>query len=133
MIYGCGVDIIEIERIESAVKKWNRRFLNRIFTTAELTYACARKSPYQHLAARFAAKEAIMKAFKSDRNGLLCWREIEIHRRANGTPQVVVKGRLKKLKDKYNIKQITVSLSHTHRYAVSTAILVGGNETFKKY
>ena len=114
MILGCGVDIIEVRRIREAVKRWGEDFLKRIFTPRELQAAKDKLSVYEHLAGRFAAKEAVSKAF-----GIkdITFKDIEIINREDGKPDCVfIKGK----KDKFDIH---ISISHIKNYAVATAII----------
>ncbi len=114
MIHGMGIDIIEIERIEKALKRWGRSFLTHVFNKEEIDYAQKHKHPNQHLAARFAAKEAIVKAIGD--NAHIGWKDITILNDHNGTPYCKIN------KKKFN-KKIFISLSHTHNYAVASAII----------
>ena len=113
-----GVDIVEIERVESAIKQWGGRFLNRIYTEAELKICQGR---FLSLAARFAAKEAIMKTLGTGAKGV-SWREIEILADAHGKPLVTLYGRAKSKAEELNLSEFSVSLSHTKQYAVAAAI-----------
>ncbi|MBI4335429.1 MAG: holo-ACP synthase, partial [Candidatus Omnitrophica bacterium] len=88
MIIGTGVDIVEIARIRQAANKWKDKFLNRVFTESELKYANSKKFAYQHLAARFAAKEAVLKAFGDSSINSMEWKEIEIVNNKDGKPFV---------------------------------------------
>lgn len=112
MIIGSGIDIIEIKRLRAAIKKWGDSFLNRVFTEEEIQYAKKRRFPYQHLAARFAAKEAVLKAIGD--NGGMNWHDIKIFNDKNGKPVCTVKN------SKLNI---LISISHTKDYAVASAII----------
>lgn len=123
MIVGTGVDIVEIARIRKAVTKWKGKFLNRVFTATELDYAQSKKFLYQHLAARFAAKEAVLKAFGDSSINSMEWKEIEIINNRDGKPTVRLVGQAKKSMHKKRITDITVSLSHTKNYAVANAIV----------
>ena len=114
MIIGTGIDIIEIDRIENAIKRWGNGFIKHIFTDAEIEYAQKRKHPAQHYAARFAAKEAVYKAIGNNPN--INWKNIEILNDENGKPYCVFKNRFYKNK-------ILISLSHTKNYAVANAII----------
>lgn len=124
MITGSGIDIIEVERVQALKDKWQDRFLKRVFTERELAYANGKKTTAEHLAARIAIKEAVIKAF-SDESGkyLGDWRDIEVSNDKNGRPYVNLYGNFAQVKDRRKIKQIIISASHTHNYAVASAIL----------
>ncbi|MEI8176624.1 MAG: holo-ACP synthase [Candidatus Omnitrophota bacterium] len=124
MILGTGVDIVETARIRRAAIKWKDRFLRRVFTDNELRYARTKKFVYEHLAARFAAKEAVLKAFGDSSIATMEWKEIEIVNNDDGKPIVRLDGAAKRTMVKRNIKEIMVSLSHSKNYAVANAILV---------
>ena len=124
LITGIGVDIVEIYRIKQAAKKWSNKFLKRIFTDRELKYAKDRSIPYQHLAARFAAKEAILKAIGDNTIHRIEWTNVEILNDTNGKPIVNLSGQAKKIKQGKNISDIIISMSHTRTYAVANAIVI---------
>jgi len=113
-----GVDIIEIERVESAIKRWRERFLNRIYTETELRTCRDRLSS---LASRFAAKEAVMKVLGTGGIGI-AWREIEILTGDDGRPSVRLHGQALNKARKLNLKEVCVSLSDSREYAVAVAI-----------
>ena len=113
-----GIDIVEIERIESAIKQWDKRFLNRIYTQAELE-TCHGK--IASLATHFAGKEAVMKALGTGTKGI-GWREIEILPNSNGKPLVQLHGTAKARARKLNLTKFSISLSDTKQYAVAAAI-----------
>jgi len=114
MIIGTGVDITEVMRLRKAVEKWGGEFLNRIFTPEELANAKTRGSLYQHLAGRFAAKEAVFKAFGDPR---LNWKDVQILNDKEGKPScVILSSRGKKM-------DVHVSISHVKNYAVANAII----------
>ncbi len=117
MIIGTGVDIIEIVRLKSAIERWGDAFLQRVFTDKEVSYAKNRRFPYEHLAARFAAKEAVLKALSSYRYD---YKDIEISNNGDGKPVC----NLKDSKDKF---RILLSISHTKNYAVANAIITQEN------
>lgn len=123
MVDGCGIDLVEIVRIERALKRFGQRFLNRIFTPDERTYCLARKRPEESLAARFAAKEAVAKALGLGL-GEFCWQDIEIVRSDNGRPQVKLKGRALAQAKACDIGQVLISLSHTQQHAIAQAITI---------
>jgi len=125
MIVGSGVDIVEVERIRKALRKWGDDFINKIFTENELNYSHNKKYAYQHLAARFATKEAVLKAFGGGWLRNLPWKEVEVINHESGRPDIKLHGEAVALKKKRKIKRITVSISHTRNYAVASAILEG--------
>ena len=124
MIAGTGVDIVEISRIKQAAKKWSDRFLKRIFTAKELEYAHGKSIPFQHLAARFAAKEAVLKAIGDSTIHRIEWVNVEILNDEHGKPVVNLSGQAKKIKQEKNISNIIISMSHTRTYAVANAIIL---------
>ena len=124
MIIGTGVDIVEISRIKNAAKRWNKSFLSRIFTDKELQYSTEKISSYQHLAARFAAKEAVLKALGNGWANRAEWRDIEIWNEASGKPNVRLSGEIKKISKQRGVTDIIISMSHTRTYAVANVIMV---------
>ena len=125
MIEGFGVDIVEVKRVKAAVKRYGRRFLDKIYTKREIDYCRSKGAPEQHLAARFAAKEAVYKAFGGGGKITIAWTDVEIINEKNGKPKVILKGSAKRLMDKRKIRKAVISLSHTKNYAVGNCILVG--------
>ncbi|NQT95598.1 MAG: holo-ACP synthase [Candidatus Omnitrophica bacterium] len=124
MIIGTGVDIVEVSRIKNAAKRWQRNFLRRIFTDKELEYANERTTSYQHLAARFAVKEAVLKALGNGWTNRVEWKDIEVWNEKSGKPNARLSGEVKKISDKRGVTDIIISISHTRTYAVANAILV---------
>lgn len=124
MVIGTGVDIIEVKRIKDAVEKWGEGFLHKVFTATEIEYAHSKRFVYQHLAARFATKEAVLKAFGGGWTRTLPWKDVEIINNKNGKPEIKLYREAKKLYNKRKIKEIVVSMSHTKDHAVANAILV---------
>jgi len=124
MIEGFGVDIVEVKRIKAAAKKFGARFLDKIFTKREIAYCNQKGAPEQHLAARFAAKEAVYKAFGGDGKNPIAWTDVEIINDKHGKPLVVLKGTARKLMTRRKVKKAVVSLSHTKNYAVGNCILL---------
>jgi holo-[acyl-carrier protein] synthase len=125
MILGTGIDIIEVARIASSFEKFGERFVNRILHPAEIAYCLSHKVPGPFLAVRFAAKEAISKAFGTGIGARLGWQDMEIRRKESGEPFVVLHGKGKKLFKSRRAKRLLISLSHTANYAAATAILEG--------
>ena len=122
MIIGTGIDIIEVSRIKRAMDMWGDKFLNRVFTKRELSYANKKKFSHENLAARFACKESVLKAFGDTRVGARL-KNIEILNDSKGKPEVILHREVKKFADKKNLHKIIVSMSHTNNYAVSNVIL----------
>lgn len=114
MIIGTGVDITEVRRLRQAIEKWGDEFLKRIFTSEELVHAKTCTSFYQHLAGRFAAKEAVFKALGEPD---LTWKDVEILNDAEGKPNCVILTAKKKQVD------VHISISHVKNYAVANAII----------
>jgi holo-[acyl-carrier protein] synthase len=113
MIIGIGVDIIEVERIQRLAEK-SPRFLERVFTPKEIEYSNGKKNRYQHLAARFAAKEAFFKALGKKVN----WTDVGIINHPSGKPEMEIKKR-----ESFPFDRIHVSLSHIQDYAVAYVVL----------
>jgi holo-[acyl-carrier protein] synthase len=118
-----GVDIVEIARLRRSSKKWGRHFLNKIYTARELAYAKSKRYPEQHLAARFAAKEAVFKALGEVEKEFVGWKNVEILNDPSGKPYLVWHGPAERARKKHGIRNAAVSLSHTENYAVATAML----------
>ena len=125
MILGTGIDIIEVARIAASYEKFGERFVNRILLPEEMAYCLRHKNPAPFLAARFAAKEAISKAFGTGIGAALGWQDLEIRRKESGEPFVVLHGKGGELFAARGAKQLLVSLSHTENYAAATAVLEG--------
>ena len=119
-----GIDIVEIKRLSRVSKRWGKGFLNKVYTLRELAYANSKRFPYQHLAARFAAKEAIFKALGEVEKDFVGWKNVEILNDAYGKPVVVWHGTAEKVRKKRKLKEAVVSLSHTENYAVASALLL---------
>ena len=125
MILGTGIDLIEVARIASSFEKFGERFVNRVLLPDEIAYCLAHKNPAPFLAARFAAKEAISKAFGTGIGARLGWHDLEIRRRESGEPFVVLHGKGAELLAARGGKKVHLSLTHTEIYAAATAILEG--------
>jgi holo-[acyl-carrier protein] synthase len=123
MILGTGIDIIEVARIAASHEKFGERFVNRILLPDEIAYCLSHKKPAPFLAVRFAAKEAISKAFGTGIGAQLGWHDVEIRRKESGEPFVVLHGKGEELFAARGAKKMHVSLSHTENYAAATAIL----------
>lgn len=117
-----GIDLVDFPRIEEMVKEHDKRFLDRVFTSAEQAYADANKNRIEKLAGRFAAKEAVLKLLGTGWRGKIAWTDIEIINNPAGQPLVTVSGEVKRLVDKLGIKQISVSITHTANFAIASAV-----------
>lgn len=125
MILGTGIDLVEVARIASSLEKFGDSFLKRVLVAEEIIYCQSHKNPAPFIAARFAAKEAIAKAFGTGISAELGWQDMEIRRKKSGEPFVVLHGRGRELFTARGAKQLHLSLSHTENYTVATAILEG--------
>lgn len=117
-MHSVGVDIIEIARIRAAIDRWGDRFLNRIYTSSELNL-CRRKA--EHLAGRFAGKEAVMKALGTGVRGIE-WREIEILAERSGKPLVQLYGKARDKANSLGFGKMAISLSDSREYAVAFVV-----------
>jgi holo-[acyl-carrier protein] synthase len=124
-ILGTGVDIVETARIASSLERHGDRFLARVFLDGERAYCGKMANPAQCYAARFAAKEAVSKAFGTGIGAELGWLDIEVCRKASGEPYVVLHGEGAKTAARLGIKEIRLSLSHSDHYAVAHALALG--------
>lgn len=122
-IVGHGIDIIETARIKQSVEEHGDRFLDRVYTRAERDY-CERskKRYYEHLAGRFAAKEAVLKVLGTGWRGGIAWTDIEIVSRQSGQPIVVLSGECERIARDLGIAQWHVSISHIETHATASAI-----------
>ena len=125
MILGTGIDIIEVARIASSFERFGERFVNRILLPGEIAYCLSHRTPGPFLAARFAAKEAISKAFGTGIGAQLGWQDMEVRRKESGEPFVVMHGKGGELFQARGARCLHVSLTHTENYAAATAILEG--------
>jgi holo-[acyl-carrier protein] synthase len=123
MILGVGIDIIEVGRIEASYEKFGERFIKRILHDSEIAYCLLHKKPGPFLAVRFAAKEAISKAFGTGIGAQLSWQDMEVMRRPSGEPYVILHGNGEKLLKERGARAVLISLSHTQEHATAVAIL----------
>ncbi|OGW90996.1 MAG: holo-[acyl-carrier-protein] synthase [Omnitrophica bacterium RIFCSPHIGHO2_02_FULL_63_14] len=124
MKHTLGIDIVEIKRLEKLCRKWGKGFLRKVYTAKELAYSKSRRYPYQHLAARFAAKEAIFKALGEVETDFVGWKNVEILNDVHGRPVVHWHGEADVCRKRRGIRRAVVSLSHTDNYAVASALLM---------
>lgn len=122
MIIGIGCDIISVQRIQHAMQR-NERFAEKLFTPGEITYCQSKASPWQSFAARFAAKEAVMKALGTGWDGKVNWLDIEVRSDDKGNPFVTLSGGAKLLAAEKSVNNIQLSLSHEKEQALAFVIL----------
>ena len=122
MILGLGTDLIEIERVKQAHLKHGQRFIQRLFTAAEASYCLKKKDPYPSLAGRFAAKEAVIKAFGHGFGGRWKWTHIEVIRERSGRPTLKLTGIMEKLRTERKINNIHLTIAHSKRDATATVM-----------
>jgi holo-[acyl-carrier protein] synthase len=123
MIVGTGIDIAEVPRIEASIARFGNRFLHRIFTEAEIRYCESKANRVERYAARFAAKEAAMKAIGTGWNHGVTWRDVEVCRQPGRRPTIAFHGKAAEFAAKLGAVHIALSLSHTREYAIAQVIL----------
>lgn len=119
-----GVDIVNVDRLAEAIQRHGKKFLQRIFTSAEQAYCEGKRYKYEHYAARFAAKEAMMKAMEVKKKDRFCFREIEVRRRATGKPEIYISPKNSKRFGLPPKAQIELSMAHERSHAVSFVVLL---------
>ncbi|HEX4605978.1 MAG TPA: holo-ACP synthase [Candidatus Angelobacter sp.] len=125
MIVGTGVDIAEVDRIEAAVKRFGDRFLKRVFTADEVRYCLGKPNMAERLAARFAAKEAGMKAIGTGLRHGVTWHDVEVVRYPGQRPVLKFSGKAAEFAARLGCKRTHLSLSHTASQAIAHVILEG--------
>lgn len=124
MIFRQGVDISSVQRMQQAVERRGKRFLQRIFTPQEIAYCETKRMKYEHYAARFAAKEAAMKAFEIRREHRYRFREIEVRRAPTGKPGIFLSEVSRKRFRVPKNCQIELSMAHEREFAIATVLLI---------
>ena len=124
-VLGLGVDIVETARLAAAIARQGEPFLDRVFLQSERAYCAQAGVPERCYAARFAAKEAVAKAFATGIGAQLGWRDIEVVRPASGEPTVLLPGTGAETAARLGIRAVRLSLSHSEHYAVASAIALG--------
>ncbi|MEP2777314.1 MAG: holo-ACP synthase [Luteolibacter sp.] len=122
IIFGIGIDVVEVDRIEAAIEKQGDLFLNRLFTQREREYCCRQKRPALHYAARFAAKEAVSKALGTGIGKSAGWLDMEVLRGESGAPTMIFSGNAAAFLEEHGIAAVQVSLSHAKEYAAANAV-----------
>jgi holo-[acyl-carrier protein] synthase len=124
VLLGLGCDVIEVARVKGVVERQGDRFLQRLFTDEERAYCFGKAHPYPHLAARFAAKEAVSKCFTTGIGAELGWKSASIHHGLRQEPLVVLDEKGEALLRQLGATRVLVSLSHTDTVAMAVAALV---------
>jgi holo-[acyl-carrier protein] synthase len=123
MIIGTGIDIAEVPRIQQAIERFGDRFLQRIYTEGEMRYCDSKANREERYAARFAAKEAAMKALGTGWSHGVRWRDCEVVRMPGGRPTITFHGRAAEFAAKLGVKNAALSISHTAEQAIAQVIL----------
>jgi holo-[acyl-carrier protein] synthase len=125
VIIGTGVDICEVPRIAQAVERFGDRFLQRVFTAQEIHYCQSKKNSLERFAARFAAKEAGMKALGTGFSRGVTWTSIEVRHAAGGRPVLHLSGKTADIAEALGVKRISLSVTHTQSTAMAIVIFEG--------
>jgi phosphopantetheine--protein transferase-like protein len=123
MVYGIGIDIVKVSRIRAAVERWGQRFLERVFTAEEISYAYKKNDPFLSLSVRFAAKEAFIKA--APQPHVISLTDIEVTNEENGRPRLQLRGNARSAVGEMEIRKIHISLSHEKDYGVACVVIEG--------
>ena len=124
-VLGIGVDLVECARIERSIERFGEKFLHRVFTDGEVAYSMSMKFPARHLAARFAAKEAVSKAFGTGIGKAMGWRNIDVRKKPSGEPFLVFSGPAQQLATQRAVTAAFITLSHTEHHAIACIVLDG--------
>jgi holo-[acyl-carrier protein] synthase len=123
VIVGSGVDLCEVQRIKDAIARYGRRFVERIYTPREIAYAESKANLYERYAARFAAKEAGMKALGTGWRGGVRWRDFEVTNLPSGRPTLQFHGKAAEFAQKLGVENISLSMTHTSLQGMALVIL----------
>jgi holo-[acyl-carrier protein] synthase len=126
MILGTGIDIAEVPRIAAAIERFGHRFLRRVFTENEIRYCDSKANRIERYAARFAAKEAALKAIGTGWKGGVAWTDVEVRREASGRPTIAFTGKAAEFASRLGVRRASLSLSHTKDQAIASVILEDG-------
>lgn len=122
MIVGTGIDIAEVPRIRAAMERFGQRFIERIYTPGEIAYVERKANRFERYAARFAAKEAGMKALGTGLRGGVRWRDFEVANLPSGRPTLRLHGRAREIADRLGVGNISLSLTHTSETGMAFVI-----------
>src|SRR5215813_6380596 len=116
-IVGTGIDLVEVPRVAASIERFGERFLRRIYTPAEIRYCQSKQNAVERFAARFAAKEAAMKAIGTGWRGGVRWQDFEVRREPGGRPTISFTGRAGEYAARLGMTHASLSLSHTAEHA----------------
>ena len=117
--------MVDCARLAASVERFGDKFLNRVFTSAEQQYCRSRKNSTQHLAGRFAAKEAVLKVLGTGWRDGIAWTDIEVRNQPSGQPVVSLSGKCREIADEIGLSSILISISHIETHAIASAIGLG--------
>jgi holo-[acyl-carrier protein] synthase len=120
-----GVDLVDCERLQESIDRHGDRFLQRVFTPVELEYCTGQKREIEHLAGRFAVKEAVLKVLGTGWRDGIRWTDIEVRNAPSGRPDVFLTGRCREIADDLGFEKILVSISHIPTHAIASAVAAG--------
>ena len=123
MLYGIGFDLVQVSRMEAALRRWEERFHNKVFTPEEIRYCLRKKNPVPNFAARFAAKEAFVKALGIGIRRGVYWKDVEVRRGPLGKPLLKVYGRAEEICGQEGIDGLFLSLTHDGDYSGAMVVL----------
>lgn len=123
VIVGSGIDVAEVPRLAAAIERFGRRFIERVFTVAEIRYCESKANRIERYAARFAAKEAGMKALGTGWNHGVRWLDIEVDREPGRRPTILFHGKAAEFAQKLGVRNIALSITHTEAEAIAQVIL----------
>jgi holo-[acyl-carrier protein] synthase len=123
MIVGTGIDIAEVPRIAASIERFGYRFLHRVFTEGEIRYCESKANRVERYAARFAAKEAAMKAIGTGWNHGVAWRDVEVCRQPGGRPTLTFHRKAAEFAAQLGARHVALSLTHTAEHAIAQVIL----------
>jgi holo-[acyl-carrier protein] synthase len=127
-----GIDLVDFPRIEQMIARHGERFLDRVFTAAEQTYARANRNSVEKYAGRFAAKEAVLKLVGTGWRGRIAWTDIEVTNDDAGRPEVRLSGEVKEVAERLGIRQISLSITHTANFAIASAVALAQSDEEKR-
>jgi holo-[acyl-carrier protein] synthase len=117
-----GVDLVDCRRLAEAIEQHGDRFLHRVYTPLELDYCIGKKRQTEHLAGRFAAKEAVLKVLGTGWRDGISWTDIEVRNDPSGQPRIFLTGRCRQVADGLGLADILISISHIDTHAIASAI-----------